>query len=103
MGILIVPHRDEVSKVYDEIIAIPASRTAKFKAGQKLIEAAPSLLQDTLSNTLMNLPEIEQVSITLALEKLVDLMEARHIGAAPHWSQAQSPPKSSIPSVFSIP
>lgn len=52
-------------------------------AGQELIEAAPSLLQDNLSSALMALPEIEQVSITLALEKLVDLMEARDIGAAP--------------------
>ena len=51
--------------------------------GQQLIEAAPSLLQDTLSSALMELPEIEQVSIVLSLEKLVDLMEARHIGAAP--------------------
>ncbi|MDA3901845.1 MAG: MarR family transcriptional regulator [Desulfuromusa sp.] len=51
--------------------------------GRQLIADAPSLLQDTLANALVELPEIEQVSITLALEKLVDLMEARHIGAAP--------------------
>jgi len=51
--------------------------------GEKLIADAPSLLQDTLANALAELPEIEQVSITMALEKLVDLMEARHIGAAP--------------------
>jgi hypothetical protein len=31
----------------------------------------------------MELPEAEQVAITSALEKLVDLMEARHIDAAP--------------------
>jgi len=52
-------------------------------AGEELISAAPSLLQDTLAAALAELPEIEQVTITLALEKLVDLMEARHIGAAP--------------------
>ncbi|HKJ04521.1 MAG TPA: MarR family transcriptional regulator [Geopsychrobacteraceae bacterium] len=51
--------------------------------GEKLVEEAPSLLQETLANALVELPKIEQVSITLALEKLVDLMEARHIGAAP--------------------
>lgn len=51
--------------------------------GEKLLADAPSLLQDTLVNALVELPEIEQVSITMALEKLVDLMEARHIGAAP--------------------
>ena len=52
-------------------------------AGQELVAAAPSLLQDTLSNALVELPESEQISITMALEKLVDLLEARHIGAAP--------------------
>jgi len=51
--------------------------------GEQLVAAAPSLLQDTLANALVELPELEQVSITKALEKLVDLMEARHIGAAP--------------------
>ena len=51
--------------------------------GEELVDAAPSLLQETLANALVELPEIEQVSITLALEKLVDLMEARHIGASP--------------------
>ena len=53
------------------------------EAGEELITDAPSLLQDTLSNALLQLPELEQISITMALEKLVDLMEARHIGAAP--------------------
>lgn len=53
------------------------------QAGRRLVDAAPSLLQDTLSNALIELPEIEQVSITLSLEKLVDLLEARQIEAAP--------------------
>ncbi len=52
-------------------------------AGEELVAAAPSLLQDTLSNALVELPESEQISIAMALEKLVDLLEARHIGAAP--------------------
>ena len=51
--------------------------------GEALVAAAPSLLQDRLAAALVELPEIEQVSITMALEKLVDLMEARHIGASP--------------------
>lgn len=51
--------------------------------GADLITAAPSLLQETLVSALKELPEPEQISITMALEKLVDLMEARHIGAAP--------------------
>ena len=51
--------------------------------GEKLITATPSLLQDNLAKALVALPELEQISITLALEKLTDLMEARHIDAAP--------------------
>ncbi|PLX85453.1 MAG: MarR family transcriptional regulator [Desulfuromonas sp.] len=53
------------------------------EAGKKLAENAPSPLQDTLSEALVKLPELEQVSITLAMEKVVDLMEARQIDAAP--------------------
>jgi len=52
-------------------------------AGEQLVVAAPSLLQDTLVNGLIELPDEEQISITIALEKLVDLMEADHISAAP--------------------
>lgn len=52
-------------------------------AAEELIAAAPSLLQDTLSGNLTELPESEQIAITMALEKLVDLMEVRHVGAAP--------------------
>ena len=36
-----------------------------------------------LSNSLRSLAEIEQVSITLSLEKIVALMEADHLDAAP--------------------
>lgn len=52
-------------------------------AAEKLIAAAPSLLQDTLSRGLIKLPESEQIAITTALEKLVELMEAGDLGAAP--------------------
>lgn len=51
--------------------------------GKQLVAATPSLLQDTLVNALVQLPDSEQIAITMALEKLVDLMEAGHIGAAP--------------------
>lgn len=44
-------------------------------AGQQLVAAAPSLLQDTLIHALAELPETEQISMTITLEKLVDLME----------------------------
>lgn len=52
-------------------------------AGEQLLERAPSALQDTLAEALKSLPELEQVSITLALEKIVDLMEAGKIEASP--------------------
>lgn len=53
------------------------------EAGEVLIANAPSPLQATLAESLKNLPELEQVSITLALEKVVDMMEARKIEAPP--------------------
>jgi DNA-binding MarR family transcriptional regulator len=52
-------------------------------AGADLIAQAPSPLQQTLAAGLRQLPELEQVSITLALETLVELMNARSIDAAP--------------------
>lgn len=51
--------------------------------GERLAASAPSLLQDTLAEALKKLPEPEQVTITLSLEKVVDLMEARQIEASP--------------------
>jgi len=51
--------------------------------GRELADAAPSPLQDSLSEALRSLPELEQAAIALSLEKIVDLMEARHIDAAP--------------------
>lgn len=58
-------------------------QTCLTEAGERLVESAPSPLQDTLAEALKSLPELEQVSITLALEKVVDLMEARKIEASP--------------------
>jgi DNA-binding MarR family transcriptional regulator len=52
-------------------------------SGEKMVADAPSLLQDTLASALVTLPRQEQVAITMALEKLVDLMEARDVDAAP--------------------
>jgi DNA-binding MarR family transcriptional regulator len=53
------------------------------EAGRTLAEKAPSPLQTTLSQGLLELPELEQVAITQALEKVVDLMQAHQIEAAP--------------------
>lgn len=51
--------------------------------GHRLADNAPSPLQETLTGNLKTLPPIELVSITLALDKLVSLMEAGEISAAP--------------------
>ncbi len=51
--------------------------------GRKLANSAPSPLQDTLSKALQKLPEIEQASIVMSLEKIVALMEVEGLDAAP--------------------
>ena len=51
--------------------------------GRRLAASAPSPLQEKLAAALQKLPEIEQISITLSLEKIVTLMEAEHLDAAP--------------------
>ncbi len=51
--------------------------------GRELIQRAPSPLQDTLADAMNSLPEPEQATITESLERIVELMEARHVDAAP--------------------
>lgn len=51
--------------------------------GTELVENAPSPLQDRLSESLNNLPSSQQLQIMEALEKLIELMEAEDIDAAP--------------------
>jgi len=53
------------------------------ESGKLLTGSAPSPLQETLASGLKNLQILELVSITLALDKLVNLMEAGEISAAP--------------------
>ncbi len=53
------------------------------EGGEQRLDKAPSALQDTLFEALKGLPELEQGSITLALEKIVHLMEAKKIEASP--------------------
>lgn len=52
-------------------------------AGRELAKSAPSPLQETLVERLRALPETEQVTITRALEKVADLMDARKFDAGP--------------------
>ncbi len=51
--------------------------------GKKLLERAPSPLQKTLADALNGLPELEQATIALSLERVVALMQAQGIDAAP--------------------
>lgn len=51
--------------------------------GRKLVEHAPSALQDGLAKALKDLPRLEQATIALSLKRVVDLMEAGHLEAAP--------------------
>jgi len=46
------------------------------EAGRALADQAPSPLQKKLADALNALPELEQATITLSLERIVDLMEA---------------------------
>lgn len=52
-------------------------------AGKSLAESAPSPMQHVFADALTRLPELEQTAIALSLERIVDLMEARDIDAAP--------------------
>lgn len=53
------------------------------EAGRELARSAPSPLQDTLTEALRTLPLAEQLDIATSLERVVSLMEAQHIDAAP--------------------
>ncbi len=47
--------------------------------GKKLTKSAPSLLQDHLLESIRTLPELEQATIALSLERIVELMDAADI------------------------
>ncbi len=51
--------------------------------GIKIAKVAPSPLQDNLAKALQQLPEMEQATIALSLQRIVDLMEAEQLDAAP--------------------
>lgn len=54
------------------------------EAGRQVSRKTPSLLQDKLSNALQILPELEQVTIAMSLERVVALMEAEHLETSPN-------------------
>lgn len=53
------------------------------RAGRRLAENAPSPLQESLAGSLTGLPELEQATIALSLQRIVDLMEVEALDAAP--------------------
>lgn len=73
---LVVRQRDESDRRKVFVNILPA--------GKELTKSAPALLQDKLSESLQNLPELEQVSIALSLERVVELMQADHLDASPN-------------------
>ncbi|MDD5727514.1 MAG: MarR family transcriptional regulator [Victivallales bacterium] len=59
------------------------------EAGKNTLDAAPSLLQDKLSAALAQLSELEQLTITQALERIVELMELGDLKTSPHLISAE--------------
>lgn len=57
-------------------------RVTATRAGVELSQRAPSPLQQTLANALAGLPELEQATMALSLERIVALMEAPEVDAA---------------------
>ena len=72
---LVTRERDTVDR---RVVNISAT-----EAGNKIVSKAPSALQDGLHGALQSLPKLEQATIALALKRVVDLMEAGGIDAAP--------------------
>ncbi len=53
------------------------------ESGREVVRDAPLPLQDILLHSLEEASELERVAVTLALEKVVDMLEAGAIPAAP--------------------
>lgn len=80
---LVERHRDQGDR---RVVNVSATAS-----GRKLVAAAPSALQENLADGLAQLPEQEQATIARSLAKVVELMEAGHIDAAPILATDQSP------------
>lgn len=61
--------------------------------GEAFLKQVPSPLHDGLLNALQNLPEYEQANITASLLRIVNLMGAESVEAAPILEAAQISPK----------
>ena len=67
-------------------------RICATEEGREAAVKAPSLLQDRFADGLRELPEIEQAAIALSLERVVELMEAKHLEASPLLAQEPADP-----------
>lgn len=59
-----------------------AVRIEATDAGRALVVSAPSPLQNRLASSLAGLPELEQATLALALERVVELMGAGRLDAS---------------------
>lgn len=62
--------------------------------GRALVNNAPSPLQETLAEAMERLPDAEQASLADALDRVVELMEVRHIAAEPMLETQPTPTES---------
>ena len=58
--------------------------------GDYLSKTAPILLQDRLSQSLRRLPELEQATIAMSLERVVGLMEDGHLDSSHNLAPGSS-------------
>jgi len=70
---LVMRHRDLRDRRVVNVSATPT--------GVALVGQGPSPLQEGLANALNSLPDIEQATIALSLQRIVDLMETRQLAS----------------------
>ena len=72
------------------------------EAGIALAQGTPSPLQQKLAESLNALPELEQATITLSLERIVDLMASEGV-AAPESAAERASPILEVPDTGPLP
>lgn len=73
------------------------------EAGARLANETPSPLQQKLSEALKDLPELEQATITMSLERIVDLMESGGVVVPKEEGNDLSSPLLDVSSSGSLP
>jgi DNA-binding MarR family transcriptional regulator len=73
------------------------------EAGMRLANETPSPLQQKLSEALKALPELEQATITMSLERIVDLMESGGVVVPKEEHHDLSSPLLDVPAGGSLP